>query len=85
MQLKLFLNEPLGNRCTNILNSVTSLKNKYNFEYMIMKKSDVINYTCSGCAAPKLPAVSIDGDIVFEGQNVTHEELENEIFKRIKI
>jgi hypothetical protein len=86
MQLKLFLNEPLGSRCANILSSVINLKNKYDFEFIIVNKSDVNNDTCisCGCTAPEFPAVSIVGVIVFEGQKVTSEELENEILKRAK-
>ncbi|MEO5355712.1 MAG: hypothetical protein H7844_00230 [Nitrospirae bacterium YQR-1] len=86
MQLKLFLNEPPGNRCTNILSSVINLMNKYDLEFTILKKSDIKNNMCLGCghAEPEFPAVSIDGHVVFEGRNVTSEELENEILKRIK-
>jgi len=59
---------------------VADLGKKVFLDVEIVKKSD---FSLLGrLSLPKFPAVEIDGSIVFEGQDVTYEELESAITNR---
>ena len=59
---------------------VTELKNKFAFDVEIVKKTSF--GLMQRMALPKFPAIEIDGTVVFEGRDITAEELEREIAKR---
>jgi len=53
---------------------VTELKKKYGFDVEIVKKTSF--GLMQRMSLPKFPAVEIDGKVVFEGCDVTQEQLE---------
>lgn len=59
---------------------VTELKKKYTFEVEIVKKSSF--GLMERMKLPKFPAVEIDGTVVFEGRDITEEQLEEAIKAR---
>ena len=59
---------------------VTELKKKHAFDVEIVKKSSF--GLMQRMSLPKFPAIEIDGTVVFEGCDITAEELEREIAKR---
>jgi hypothetical protein len=59
---------------------VTELGTKYAFDVEIVKKTSFGLMQRMGL--PKFPAIEIDGTVVFEGRDITAEELEREIAKR---
>jgi len=77
MLIKLYLNDPPGRKCSNIDAAVKSLKGKYAFEVETVTKNAVVN------PSVKFPSVEMDGEPVFEGVDVSVEELEREILKRL--
>jgi hypothetical protein len=60
---------------------VTELQKRYSFNVEVVKK------TAPGLlkrfSLPKFPALEIDEQLVFEGQEITFDELEREIRKRL--
>jgi len=56
---------------------VTDLNQKYSLHYEIVKKTDFS--LLKRISLPQFPAVEIDGDVVFQGQDVSLEQLENAI------
>jgi hypothetical protein len=77
MLIKLYLNDPLGRKCSNIDAAVKSLKGKYSFEVEVVTKNAIVN------PPVKFPSVEIDGQLVFEAVDVSVEDLEREILKRL--
>jgi hypothetical protein len=59
---------------------VTELKKKYAFDVDIVKKSSF--GLMQRMSLPKFPAIEIDGTVVFEGRDITAEELEAAIRQR---
>jgi hypothetical protein len=59
---------------------VTELKNKYGFDVEIVKKSSF--GLMQRMSLPKFPAIEIDGQVVFEGCDITQEQLEAAIIQR---
>lgn len=59
---------------------VTELKNRHAFDVEIIKKSSV--GLLQRMSLPKFPAVEIDGAVVFEGRDITADELEAAIKRR---
>jgi hypothetical protein len=59
---------------------VTELKQKYGFDVEIVKKTSF--GLMQRMSLPKFPAIEIDGQVVFEGCDVTQEQLETAIKKR---
>ena len=59
---------------------VTELKNKYAFDVEIVKKTSFGLLQLA--SLPKFPSIEIDGQIVFEGCNITLEQLEAAIKQR---
>jgi hypothetical protein len=59
---------------------VTELKKKYAFDVEIVKKSSF--GLMQRMSLPKFPAIEIDGTVVFEGRDITAEELEAAIRQR---
>lgn len=59
---------------------VTELKKKFTFDVEIVKKTSF--GLMQRMSLPKFPAIEIDGAVVFEGRDITTEELEREIAKR---
>ena len=53
---------------------VTELKKKYGFDVEIVKKSSF--GLMQRMSLPKFPSVEIDGKIVFEGCDISEEQLE---------
>jgi len=53
---------------------VTELKKKYRFDVEIVKKSSF--GLMQRMSLPKFPSVEIDGKIVFEGCDISEEQLE---------
>jgi len=60
---------------------VTALQKKYSFHVEVIKKTDTGLF--KRLLLPKFPALEIDEQLVFEGQDITTDELEKEIKKRI--
>jgi len=60
---------------------VTELSNKYNFDVVIVKKSEMP--FMSRRALNIFPAVAINDTIVFKGQDVSFEELKSEIIQEM--
>ena len=60
---------------------VRSLKKKFAFDVEIVKKTSF--GLMERMSLPKFPAIEIDGTVVFEGRDITAEELEREIAKRV--
>ena len=59
---------------------VTELKNKFAFEVEIVKKTSF--GLLQRVSLPKFPAIEIDGQVVFEGCDITTEQLEAAIKQR---
>ena len=59
---------------------VTELKKTHGFGVEIVKKSSF--GLLQRVSLPKFPAIEIDGKVVFEGRDITVEELEDAIKKR---
>jgi len=53
---------------------VTELKQKFTFDVEIVKKTSF--GLLQRVSLPKFPAIEIDGTVVFEGRDITPEELE---------
>jgi hypothetical protein len=81
MLLRLYFNEPPGNRRRNIGSVVTELQKKYNFRVEVIKKTDEMIF--KRLLLPKFPALEIDEEIVFEGQDIPIDELERAMKKRL--
>jgi hypothetical protein len=77
MLIKLYLNDPPGKKCSNIDAAAKSLKAKYAFEIEVVKKNAIVNPPVT------FPSVEIDGEPVFAGVDVSVEDLEREILKRL--
>jgi hypothetical protein len=58
---------------------VTELQKKYSFKVEVIKKTDT--GLLKRLLLPKFPALEINERLVFEGQDITVEELEKEIRK----
>ncbi|MBF0337433.1 MAG: hypothetical protein HQL05_06330 [Nitrospirae bacterium] len=86
MNIKLYLNAPPGGKCSNIIALVSEMKGRYGFSVETISNADLNKGGCSECsdASLKLPAVSINDDIVFQGRDITADELEKEILKRLQ-
>ena len=59
---------------------VTELKKRYAFDIEVVKKTSF--GLLQRVSLPKFPAVEIDGTVVFEGCDITTEQLEAAIRKR---
>jgi hypothetical protein len=59
---------------------VTELKKKYAFNVEIVKKTSF--GLMQRMSLPKFPAIEIDGQVVFEGCDITNEQLEAAIKQR---
>jgi len=59
---------------------VTELKKKYAFDIEVVKKTSF--GLLQRVSLPKFPAIEIDGTVVFEGCDITAEQLEAAIRKR---
>jgi len=59
---------------------VTELKQKYAFDVEIVKKTSF--GLMQRISLPKFPAIEIDGQVVFEGCDITSEQLEAAIKQR---
>lgn len=59
---------------------VTELRKKYAFDVEVVKKTSFGLF--QRAALPKFPAIAIDGTIVFEGCNITREQMEAAIVER---
>ena len=59
---------------------VTELKKKYAFDIEVVKKTSF--GLLQRVSLPKFPAVEIDGTVVFEGCDITTEQLESAIRQR---
>lgn len=59
---------------------VTELKKKHAFDVEIVKKTSF--GLMQRMSLPKFPAIEIDGRVVFEGRDITAEELEAAIRQR---
>ena len=59
---------------------VTELKKKYAFDVEIVKKTSFGLF--QRASLPKFPSIEIDGQVVFEGCNITQEQLEAAIKQR---
>ncbi len=59
---------------------VTELKKKYAFDVEIVKKTSF--GLLQRMSLPKFPAVDIDGMVVFEGRDISAEELEAAVRQR---
>jgi len=59
---------------------VTELKKKYTFEVEVVKKTSF--GLLQRVSLPKFPAIEIDGTVVFEGCDITAEQLEAAIRQR---
>jgi hypothetical protein len=59
---------------------VTELKKKHGFDVEIVKKSSF--GLLQKMSLPKFPAIEIDGKVVFEGCDITPEQLEAAIKQR---
>ena len=60
---------------------VTELKKKHGFDVEIIKKTSF--GLMQRMSLPKFPAIEIDGTIVFEGCDITEEQLEAAIKQRL--
>ncbi|MBF0344067.1 MAG: hypothetical protein HQL06_07535 [Nitrospirae bacterium] len=85
MVVKLYLNEPPGKRCNNITLVVTELRTKYGFNVEVVKKADLNQGVCDvSCSTIlSLPAVEINGEMIFEGRDISLDELESEVIRRL--
>jgi len=59
---------------------VTELKKKYAFDIEVVRKTSF--GLLQRVSLPKFPAIEIDGTVVFEGCDITAEQLEAAIRKR---
>lgn len=59
---------------------VTELQKKYEFKVELIKRTDT--GLLKRLFLPKFPALEIDDQLVFEGQDISADALENEIIKR---
>ncbi len=59
---------------------VTELKKKYGFDVEVVRKTSF--GLMQRLSLPKFPAVEIDGKVVFEGCDITQEQLEAAITQR---
>jgi hypothetical protein len=59
---------------------VTELKKKYAFDIEVVKKTSF--GLLQRVSLPKFPAIEIDGTVVFEGCDITAEQLEAAIRQR---
>ena len=59
---------------------VTELKKRYGFDVEIVKKTSF--GLMQRMSMPKFPSVEIDGKIIFEGCDITEEQLEAAIKQR---
>lgn len=59
---------------------VTELKKKHGFDVEIVKKSSF--GLMQRMSLPKFPAIEIDGQMVYEGCDITQEQLEEAIIQR---
>jgi hypothetical protein len=59
---------------------VTELKKTYAFDVEIVKKTSFGLF--QRASLPKFPSIEIDGKVVFEGCNITREQLEAAIKER---
>jgi hypothetical protein len=59
---------------------VTELKKNYVFDVEVVKKTSFGLF--QRAALPKFPAIEIDGKVVFEGCDITREQLETAIKQR---
>jgi hypothetical protein len=59
---------------------VTELKSTYSFDVEIVKKTSF--GLLQLVSLPKFPSIEIDGTVVFEGCNITREQLEAAIKQR---
>ncbi|KWT79603.1 NEPxGxxU motif selenoprotein TsoC [Candidatus Magnetominusculus xianensis] len=80
MIVRLYLNDPPGRRCTLIHTSIEQLRDKYNLTVELVKKPDFAKL--NNLPLLQFPAVEINGEVVFEGRDVSIAELEHEIQKR---
>jgi hypothetical protein len=60
---------------------VTELKSTYAFDVEIVKKTSF--GLVQRMSLPKFPAIEIDGTVVFEGCDITREQLEAAIKQRL--
>jgi hypothetical protein len=60
---------------------VTELKSLYAFDVEIVKKASFGLF--QRVSLPKFPAIEIDGKVVFEGCDITREQLEAAIRQRL--
>jgi hypothetical protein len=65
----------------HIGNLVTELKSLYAFDVEIVKKTSF--GPLQRVSLPKFPAIEIDGTVVFEGCDITREQLEAAIKRRL--
>ncbi|MCI4626762.1 MAG: hypothetical protein L3V56_12485 [Candidatus Magnetoovum sp. WYHC-5] len=86
MNIKLYLNDPPGKKCSNIIAAASEMGRKYEFSLDVVKKTDLeVDVCCCSCSAveQEFPAVEINGETVFSGSDVSVEEFEQEIIKRL--
>jgi hypothetical protein len=65
----------------HIGNLVTELKSLYAFDVEIVKKTSI--GPLQRVSLPKFPAIEIDGTVVFEGCDITREQLGAAIKRRL--
>lgn len=65
----------------NISAVVTELQKKYSFDVVVIKKTDA--GLLKRLLLPKFPALEIDEQLVFEGRDISINELEDEMKERI--
>ncbi|MBV6342723.1 NEPxGxxU motif selenoprotein TsoC [Candidatus Magnetobacterium casense] len=87
MNIKLYLNAPPGRKCSNIIALASEMKGRYGFSVETITSTDSNKGGSGECCdvTLTLPAVSIDDAVVFQGRDITADELEKEILKRLQI
>jgi hypothetical protein len=66
----------------HISSVVAELKKKYSFDVEVIKKTEI--GLLKRLSLPKFPALEISGEIISEGKDITAEELEQEIKRRLR-
>ena len=77
MLLQLYVNDPLGKRCSKNMSVAADLKKQYDFDLEVVKKSK--EEKLKNRSLPLFPAIAIDGKIVAEDRVVSRDELERVI------
>lgn len=61
---------------------VSELKKRFEFEVEVIKKRDIT--LLKRLFLPKFPSLEIDRQMVFKGRDITLEELEHQILRRLQ-